>query len=126
MTPYRTDSIIIADLSTISSILLPLIDHAYHGFQPGMQITPEQLEYAFDWIITQALLDALLVRDQIVEVTHHYTHDLYKCLYRTPEIYETANKHLAWWLDNQRLSFTSHTRIKLLVTYQQLILVRKL
>jgi hypothetical protein len=33
---------------------------------------------------------------------------------------------MAAWLDSHRLTFSNGTRVKLLVTYQQLILVRRI
>jgi hypothetical protein len=126
MIPYRTHSIYIADLTTVTAVILPQLTTAFHQFQPGMQLTEEELEAAYDWIIRRALEDALRERGSSVEVVHLYKHDLYYCLYSIPSIKRLVTNHIHAWLDNQHLTFTPHTRIKVLVTYNELILVRKL
>lgn len=111
---YATVIISIADLRRI-------FIRSFPRFAREFNISIDQEEYLYDWLVTEAMNRTLSARYQ-TQVFQHYRHDVYKC------VYDSLGGEFEFRLHHQilihNLQFLEKHPVKLLVTSDNLILAR--
>lgn len=92
----------------------PEIQREYH-------LDVQHFEPLYDWIVTEAMNRSLHVMCG-ARVAHHYTHDVYRCIYY--ELGPIAEGYILQQIVFQQLQFTSSDLIKVMVTAGSVILAK--
>lgn len=124
MSLYKTHSLLVADLTEHTPYIVSILRSEWQGLCPHHPLDADTLESLFDWVVIESLYHVLVARRQYVEIANHARHDLYYCLYTIPSVKALIDQQLQHWLNSLGLVFPDGARLKVLVTYSQLLLVR--
>ena len=104
------------------SILRVLYTQDFFIHRKGLNIGDDEFEASYDWMVTEAINQVLILPQKAVIVGHH-RHDIYLCLYdHFKELYEIfirGNRVI------NNIEYAPGTQVKLLVAGPHLYLIKQ-
>lgn len=112
-------TLIILDARGITSLLREDITHAYREYN----IT-DDIDYFYDWMVMEGFRQAICmqIREHRFTIAHLEKNHLYRAIFEDigPLIVSVVREFVRY----NNLSFLSHNRVKMLITYNDIVIVR--
>lgn len=109
--------LIIIDIAGISQRIMPILAGTIRNYH----IPLTDIESTYDWLIAEAL-EKILSSTVAGHVRGHSRHDIYRCIY--DEIGSPIEHYVRQVIAGNGLQFLEKERVKVLVTYKDLVVVR--
>lgn len=111
-------TLVITDGSNLYSALHGIIRH--YAIEWGIEHDFERL---YDWLIADGFYRELNARSpHHIKLDNPYHHDMYKCVYNDLEF--TLRTNIVAHIKANKIDFLACSKIKILVTYRELVFVK--